>query len=120
MRILVSGSRTWTDGHAIRSRLKTCGPPGTVITGGARGADQLAETVARSLGFETETYPADWRGKGRKAGIIRNLEMLDSKPDIVLAFQHNNSRGTQHVIDEARRRGIRLWIIRHPDPQEDE
>lgn len=110
-RILVCGSRTWTDGNAIRSRLKCCGPPGVVITGGARGADQLAETIARSLGFQVETYPADWRGKGRRAGIIRNLEMLNTNPNLVLAFHQNGSRGTQHTIDEARHRGIRLWIV---------
>lgn len=111
LRILVCGSRTWKDGNAILVRLKCCGPPGTVITGGARGADQLAENIARQLGFDVETFPADWRGKGRRAGIIRNLAMLDTEPDVVIAFQENGSRGTQHTIDEARSRGVRLWIV---------
>jgi hypothetical protein len=37
--------------------------------------------------------------------------MLDDEPDRVLAFQRNGSRGTQHTIDEARRRGIPVEVV---------
>jgi hypothetical protein len=36
--------------------------------------------------------------------------MLDTKPDLVLAFQRDGSRGTQHTIDEARKRGIPVEV----------
>jgi hypothetical protein len=61
--------------------------------------------------LEERAFPADWRGKGRRAGILRNLAMLDDEPDRVLAFQRNGSRGTQHTIDEARRRGIPVEVV---------
>lgn len=107
-RVLICGSRDWTDGDAIRERLvfwRECGGA-TVVHGAARGADQLAGRIAGSLGYSVEEFPADWRGKGKRAGILRNLAMLDTEPDLVLAFQRNGSTGTQHAIDEARKRGI--------------
>lgn len=76
-----------------------------ILHGGARGADRLADIIARALGFEVEVYPADWT-LGKYAGILRNLEMLDSKPDLVIAFWDGSSRGTKHTMDAAFKRGI--------------
>lgn len=42
----------------------------------------------------------------------RNLAMLDEKPDLVIAFQINGSAGTQHTIDQARKRGIPVEVHR--------
>jgi SLOG family YspA-like protein len=107
-RILVCGSRTWTNGAVIHDRLAYWREHGAevIVHGAARGADQLAGTIAATLGYRVEEYPADWRGQGRRAGIVRNLAMLDTAPDLVLAFQRAGSAGTQHTIDEARRRGV--------------
>lgn len=111
MKVLVCGSRDWNETVLLKRRMAQL-PRGTeVIHGAARGADQTAASIARSLGFPETAFPADWRGKGRAAGIIRNLEMLDQKPDLVLAFQRDGSRGTQHTIDEARKRGIPVEVI---------
>lgn len=85
----------------------------TVIHGGARGADMQAGVYARALGFDEKVFPADWRGKGKAAGIIRNLQMLDECPDLVLAFQRSGSTGTQHTINEARKRGIPVEVVSH-------
>jgi hypothetical protein len=82
-------------------------PPGTIIVhGAARGADQMAARIASRCGFATEPHPADWDRHGKAAGAIRNLEMLDSGIDRVLAFWDGNSRGTLHTITEAHRRGV--------------
>lgn len=112
MTVLVCGSRNWGDGKRIATRLDELGPGTTIIHGAARGADRIAGAVATSLGYTVQEFPADWRGKGKAAGVIRNLEMLDQKPDLVLAFQRAGSTGTQHTIDEARRRGIPVEVIR--------
>lgn len=80
--------------------------------GTARGADRLAAGYADSLGLEVEHYPADWKRHGKRAGILRNLEMLDAEPSLVIAFWNGRSCGTKHTIDEARRRGIPVEIIR--------
>lgn len=113
MRVLVCGDRNWTNYYIIHNRLKQF-PPGTVvIEGEARGADRLAGQAAEALGLEVHKYPAEWDKYGKAAGPRRNCQMLDEKPDIVLAF-HNNikeSRGTKHCVTEAINRGIPVKII---------
>jgi hypothetical protein len=110
LRVLVCGSRDWKDERAIRERLERLPRGTTVIHGGARGADRTAGVLARGLGFAVEEYPADW-SHGRRAGIMRNLEMLDTKPDLVLAFWKDASRGTGHVVTEALAREIDVEIF---------
>ncbi len=48
---------------------------------------------------------------GRRAGLDRNVRMLDSKPDLALAFWDGQSRGTGHTITEARRRNIPVTVV---------
>jgi hypothetical protein len=110
--VLVCGSRDWVDWWAIAVRLAGLGEPGDVVIlhGDARGADRIARAAGLLYGFDVRAFPADWAGHGRRAGILRNLEMLDERPDLVIAFQTNNSRGTQHTINEARRRGIPVEV----------
>lgn len=120
-RVLVTGSRAWVDVFAIRSRLAALPPGSTVVVGDARGADRIAARVARSLGLDVVVYPADWSKHGRRAGILRNLAMLDEPLDRVLAFYIADSPGTAHAIAEARRRGLPLAVVTttHPDPVPD-
>jgi hypothetical protein len=109
--VLICGSRNWSDVHAIRKELVRLPPNATIIHGGAPGADRTAGWLAEDLGFTVHEYLADWKRHGRRAGILRNLEMLDAGPDLVIAFQRNGSKGTQHTIDEAKRRGIPMVIL---------
>lgn len=108
MRILVCGSRDWTDQTPIYRELSQY-PPGTVVIHGAcRGADQLAGHVARMLSFEVLEFPADW-SLGKKAGPMRNERMLrEGKPDVVLAFHPNVewSHGTADMLRRAVRKGV--------------
>jgi hypothetical protein len=58
-----------------------------VIAGGAKGVDSVAIdwAVENWLGFKE--YPADWTRYGKRAGYIRNKQMLDEgHPDICVAF----------------------------------
>lgn len=62
-----------------------------VVDGTAPGADSLAFEVAerlRALGrpVESERHPADWKTFGRRAGFVRNEEMVNRGADVVLAF----------------------------------
>lgn len=113
MKVLVCGSRDWEDWVAIEARLTALPAEHeevTILHGGARGADRCAGAVADLFGFAVRAFPADWEQHGKRAGILRNLQMLDEQPDLVIAFQRNESRGTQHTIDEARRRGIPVEV----------
>lgn len=127
MIVLVCGDRNWTDRKKIYNRLdvlwnwiqedyglnenplKT-----TIIHGAAKGADTIAGDVAKKdIGFQVKAFPADWNKHGKSAGPIRNRQMLDEKPDLVIAFHSNiaKSKGTKDCIEEANRRGIKVEII---------
>lgn len=113
-RILVTGSREWDDTQTIHAALqKQLDDNGeiTVVHGGAKGADQIAGAWARQaidndLPVRLEVFPADWDAHGRKAGIVRNMAMLATKPDLVLAFPKGDSRGTRHCVLAAERASI--------------
>lgn len=114
MKVLVCGSRNWPNIGTIHDRLRDLlaeRGPFEVIHGGARGADAMAALTAQWCRLPARAFPADWDKHGKRAGILRNLAMLDEGPDLVLAFQRNGSRGTQHTIDEARRRGIPVEVF---------
>jgi hypothetical protein len=110
VKVLVTGSRDWTDYEPIFDRLSACDAGTVVIEGGAPGADRLASHAAWNLRLDHQRFPADWKKYGKAAGPIRNLAMLDESPDLVIAFQRNGSRGTQHTVDEARKRGIPVEV----------
>jgi hypothetical protein len=109
--VLVCGSRNWTDIGAIRRRFVALPPNSVILYGAAPGADSIARGLADDFGFSVRAFPADWSKHGKSAGFIRNVQMLDEAPDLVIAFQRNGSRGTQHTIDQARRRGIPVEVI---------
>ena len=113
MRILVCGDRNWNDQVRITSRLAKLGHGHVIVHGAARGADTMAGVAASSLDMSVDVYPADWNKFGRSAGPIRNRQMLDTKPDLVIAFHPNieASKGTKDCVNEARRRGIPVEVI---------
>lgn len=111
MKVLVTGSRDWTDRAAIKRALIEAKAT-IVVHGNARGADLLAKEVAIELKIEQRPYPARWDRYGRSAGVFRNIEMLqkehlpDSPIDLVLAFPLAHSIGTRHMVKIAREAGI--------------
>lgn len=109
--VLVCGSRSWNDADAIRERLAQLPRGARIIHGGARGADRIAATVARSLGIPETAYLPDWIAEPRRAGILRNLVMLDQRPDYVIAFWDGLSTGTGHTVKAARERGIPVEVL---------
>ena len=125
-RVLITGSRQWVDGQAIMNDLDAeydlSGGPTcdefTVVHGGAAGADRLAGLWVKyriDAGFHNvyaEVYRPDWDGKGRKAGILRNLHMVNLGADRCLAYIYDNSRGATHCATAANAAGIDTRITR--------
>lgn len=114
-KVLVCGSRRFTDPFraslVIDQRIQNLPSGTTVIHGGALGADQIAAESATRSGHLVQAFYADWDTHGKKAGVMRNLAMLDEKPEFVLAFWDGKSKGTLHTISEARRRRIPVEIV---------
>lgn len=110
-RTIVTGSRRWNDRTKIVNRLADLPPDTTVVHGGARGADSIAHQEAQKLGLLVEVHKADWERYGKPAGLIRNHKMAEMGADLCLAFLRDNSTGTLHMVEEARRRGIPVEVI---------
>jgi hypothetical protein len=72
-----------------------------VIQGGASGADDKAWLAAKKLGIPVKTENVDWRRFGKRAGVLRNVAMLDKQPQYVVALWDGQSKGTLHTIEQA-------------------
>jgi hypothetical protein len=109
-RVLVTGSRTWTDTTAITQALDDLharhGHALTVVHGACpRGADAIADTWAARHQVPVQTFPADW-STGRAAGPARNAVMVATGPDECLAFIDDGSRGASDTAVRAEAAGI--------------
>lgn len=88
----------------------TVGPITQIISGGARGADKLGEQYALEYHIPIRHLPAEWYKYGKRAGIIRNTDIV-RLADIVVAFWDGKSPGTRHTIAESKRLGKTCYII---------
>lgn len=112
MKVLICGSRHFTNQLLMYEKMADWSQDVTVIHGGARGADSLAGELAAYIGLTVEVFPANWAKYGRKAGPIRNQQMLDEgKPDLVMAFPLPSSVGTLDMINRAQEAGIPVEIV---------
>lgn len=111
--VVATGDRNWANRESVLKRFKLFPPSTVVIHGAYRGLDTIADEVAKSLGFKTDPHPANWTLHGRAAGPIRNREMLDLKPKLVVAFHPSleTSSGTKDCVREAMRRGIPVEVF---------
>jgi len=113
-RVLICGTRDGLHDDGVillRQRLhelSLC----VVIEGGARGVDRQARDLAQAIGLTVETYPAHWDKYGRRAGSIRNQEMLDSGIHLVIAFPGLESRGTWDMVRRAEKAGVPVEVHR--------
>ena len=115
-RVLVTGSRTWTDmdtvvGALRRIRRDIEGRPIVVVHGDCpTGADAIAsylvKRAAPTFGLTEEPHPANWQLEGKRAGFIRNARMVNLGADLCLAFVKDGSRGASHTARLAEEAGI--------------
>lgn len=98
MRVLVCGGRDYKNRDRVDQVLNYLPKKDLVIIqGDAPGADYLAKEWARENSVECLSFPADWQQYGKRAGYIRNTQMLEEgKPDLIIAFP--GGKGTDMMV----------------------
>jgi len=113
--IIVAGGRDFNNYELLKEKLdKLHRHFGgfEVVSGKARGADSLGERYALENNLPIAEFPADWDKHGKKAGFLRNADMADYA-DGCIVFWDGVSKGTQHMINLAKEKGIQLAIVRY-------
>jgi hypothetical protein len=109
-RVAIVGSRDFPNAGAVSAFVRSLPPHTVVVSGGARGVDQWAEEAAKQRGLQTKIIQADWDNLGRRAGPIRNAEIVASS-DRLVAFWNGRSRGTLNTVLAARSGGLPILIL---------
>lgn len=107
MKLLIAGSRTFDDYPYLKwviDPLIIEHKITEIISGGAKGADKLAEKYAKDHNLNMTVVPADWNTYGKSAGYRRNKQMVDMT-NFTVVFWDGKSRGTEHTINLAREAG---------------
>lgn len=136
-RVIVTGSRDWTDRATLVSALEEAHTAAlranrrlVVIHGDCpKGADRMAHywvAAMRADGYVVaeERHPADWETGGKGAGFDRNQRMVDEGADLTLAFPMPCSKPTcpreeahlSHGTSDCVRRAIRAGIETRQHP----
>lgn len=117
-KVIVCGDREWHHVDKIENRLKELqeehGMNLLVVSGGCRGADYICAEACRRLGIDFAEFPANWTGRKKSAGPVRNSIMFNvTQPNLVIAFHHNldESKGTKNMVDYASKKGCSVEVI---------
>ena len=117
-KVIVAGGRKFNDYPLLKQKLdelftKVCKTHFIhIVSGTANGADKLGEQYAASSFLTIDKYPADWNKYGKSAGYKRNSLMADNA-DALVAFWDGASRGTMHMIDLAKSKGLKVRVINY-------
>ena len=113
MYVAIIGSRDFYDYEYLKYKcdiLLSQSKSVTIISGGARGTDRLAERYAAEKNLPIVVMKADWASNGKAAGMIRNKLMLKVATHVI-AFWDYQSPGTKHMIESAKRLKKQTRII---------
>lgn len=115
--LVVSGWRGLTSQSLVDDKLddfvlQTGLKPQVIATGGAKGADALAERWAKRRGYLVFSFPADWKRHGKAAGPLRNSDLVAIGTHMVAFPSQKHGKGTQDAMRKAEKRGI--MVVAHP------
>ena len=115
-RVIIAGGRDFTDAKLLFEKmdfyLRDIYDEIVIVCGMARGADMLGLQYATQHGYTVHKYPADWDTHGKSAGYKRNCQMAENA-DALVAFWDGQSKGTQHMIEYAKKCGLKVRVVRY-------
>ena len=113
MKIAIIGSRNFTNYKLLQEILEQYQPKITlVVSGAAKGADSLGEKWALENNIQTLIFPADWNQYGKRAGFIRNEDIIKNC-DCCVAFWDGESKGTKNMIETSTKLGLKVLIHKY-------
>ena len=111
MNVAIIGSRTCDDSKLVFSILDGYKDTITkVISGGAKGADTIAEGWAYANGKDVQVFYPDWEKFGKSAGFKRNVDIIDAC-QLCIAFWDGKSKGTLSSINLCKKSGKTVKIV---------
>lgn len=130
IKIIIAGGRDFSDYNYLKESvftvLKQIKNQGfntsktniEIISGNATGADSWGERFSWDHLITLKMFPADWNRLGRKAGILRNIEMADycvknAEFSCLIAFHDTISKGTAHMLKTAKSKGIKSKVFKY-------
>jgi hypothetical protein len=81
-----------------------------LVSGGARGVDSMAAQAARHFDIPITVFPADWKRHGRRAGMIRNAQIVEIADELLAFFGAERTPGTSDTVRRAAQKGIPVWV----------
>ena len=118
-RVIIAGSRSVPErdkilANQIKEILSQIGDNTDIeiVSGRARGADMLGESVAVHNNYIIKRFPADWNKYGKSAGYIRNKQMAEYSTHLI-AIWDGASRGTKSMIDLAKKENLKVYIVEY-------
>lgn len=113
MRLGIIGGRDFSNYDAVRHQLnliRSRYSVSCIVSGGAKGADSLAERYANEYNIKTLIFKADWDKYGKTAGFIRNSDIVNNS-DLIIAFWDGNSKGTLDSINKALKTKTNIVVL---------
>lgn len=115
--IAVVGGRDFNDYTLLKSKLDILLPTIAkhhnsgvqLVSGGAKGADSLAERYAAETKIPIVVLKPDW-SKGQYAGLSRNTDIVNAS-QYVIAFPGPKSTGTYDTISKAKKKGLTVVVF---------
>lgn len=110
MKTIIAGSRGLQNRQRLEEAIRLSSfTISEVVSGGARGIDQLGEQWAKRTETPVRQFLADWDRYGKAAGPIRNAAMA-RYADALIAIWDGKSRGTLNMIEQAKKYGLKIYI----------
>lgn len=111
--VLVCGGRNYLDSQKVNETLDKIHAEkriDLIVSGGAQGADSIAEHWAKWSEVDCLRIPAQWKKYGKAAGPIRNAKMcFIAEPNLVVAFPGGS--GTANMISVAKAANVEVMVV---------
>ena len=113
MKIIIAGGRDFNDYEMLCRRVDNILSRQTeieIVSGRARGADQLGEKYGKERDYKISYFAANWDLHKKAAGYIRNIEMGEYA-DALILFWDGKSKGSKHMLKIATDKELKIRVI---------